>query len=70
MIHPIIRSYWPDRWDDEDFLFQINTALYSALIPFAEANGVKLATETMGKTKIGDGYLSFFCPSLGYPEAV
>lgn len=61
VIHPIIRSYWPDRWDDEDFLFQINTELYNYLIPFAEANGVKIATETMGKTKIGDGYqVSFF----------
>ena len=61
VIHPIIRSYWPDRWEDEDFLYEKNTELYRAVLPFAEANDVKIALETMGRTKINDTCHVSFC---------
>jgi sugar phosphate isomerase/epimerase len=61
VIHPIIMSYWPDRFTDKDFLFQINTGMYRDLLPIAERNHVKIAMETMGKTVIdGEKYVSFF----------
>lgn len=61
VIHPIIMSYWPDRFTDRDFLFEINTGMYRDLLPFAEKNGVRIAMETMGKTVIGgEKYISFF----------
>lgn len=65
VIHPIIMRYWPDRFQDKDFLFQINTGMYRDLLPFAERNGVKIALETMGKTVIGEEkHVAFF----GRPE--
>lgn len=61
VIHPIIMSYWPDRFTDKEFLFEINTGMYRDLLPFAEKNGVRVAMETMGKTVIGgEKYVSFF----------
>lgn len=61
VIHPIIMKYWPERREDRDFLMKINTGMYRELLPFAESNGVKIATETMGKTVIGEEKLvSFF----------
>ncbi len=67
IIHPIIMHFWPDRFQDKDFLFQINTGMYRDLLPFAEENGVKIGMETMGKTVIdGEKYVSFF----GRPEDI
>lgn len=61
VIHPIIKKYWPDRLEDRDFLMDINTGMYRTLLPLAESNGVKICTETMGKTVIGEEKLiSFF----------
>jgi sugar phosphate isomerase/epimerase len=61
VIHPIIMKYWPERIEDKDFLMGINTEMYRDLLPVAERNRVKIATETMGKTVIGDQkYVSFF----------
>ena len=61
VIHPIIMKYWPDRIGDKDFLMEINTGMYLDLLPTAERCGVKIATETMGKTVMGENkYVSFF----------
>lgn len=61
VIHPIIMKYWPERIEDKDFLMEINTGMYRDLLPVAESNGVKIATETMGKTVMGEEkHVSFF----------
>jgi len=61
VIHPIIMKYWPERYEDKDFLLEINTGMYRDLLPVAERNGVKIATETMGKTVMGEEkHVSFF----------
>jgi len=61
VIHSIVNSNWPDRYDDEDFLYEKNAQFFRYLFPFAKANNVKIGLETYGKTKINDKYqVTFF----------
>ena len=52
VIHSIVNSRWPDRYDDEEFLYSKNAEFFNSIAPAAEKNNVKIALETYGKTKI------------------
>jgi len=61
VIHSIVNSHWPEHCHNEEFLYHKNAEFFRYLIPFAEANRVRIGLETYGKTKInGQNEVTFF----------
>lgn len=61
VIHSIVNSHWPDRYDDEEFLYKTNADFFNYLAPTAEASNVKICLETYGKVNInGEFQPTFF----------
>jgi len=47
VIHSIVSTHWKDRpADDAEFFYRKNTELFHDVLPFAEANNVKIGMET------------------------